>query len=187
MKDDLKKYLNDNRQDFERNAPSDDLWSKINEDLRPEKKKKDNSFSWRIAASIAIVLGLGAFFLFQEDSPIVEPSEGGMAEITDAEENLMSNVSSDLEEVETYYSMQVNNRMNQLQAFEIDEDLILEIDELKKEFEALKKEMGVGADQSMIVEAMINNYRLRLMLLEDLLHAVDNNKQMNTKNYERDI
>jgi len=185
MKDELKKYLNDNRSEFESDGPSENLWAKIDQDLRPAEKNKFSFGAWKVAASVAILLGLGYLFL---NNPNPGNSDPELVENNEREGvNVMSDISKDLEEVETYYSMQVNDKMSQLQDYEIDEELVSEVDELKKEFEELKKEMGVGADQSIVVEAMINNYRLRLMLLEDLLMAVGDNKKTNTKNYERDI
>ena len=54
-----------------------------------------------------------------------------------------------------------------------DEDLMEEMSELAAEFEGLKLEMGERKNDAMIVEAMIENYRLRLSFLEDLLKALE--------------
>jgi len=36
----------------------------------------------------------------------------------------------------------------------------------------LTQDLGVGANPELIIEAMINNYRLRISMLEDLLNAL---------------
>jgi hypothetical protein len=63
--------------------------------------------------------------------------------------------------------------MNELSKYPVDADLKEEMDLLTEEFELLSSEMGQGLDDSKVVEAMIDNYRLRLDLLEDLLKALD--------------
>jgi len=187
MEDDLKKYLNDHRAFFENEKPSVDLWSKIEEDLKPDQKRKSIFPLLKIAASVLIIMSVGyiGYNTLNQEDPILADSKNDPIE--SEFKNQMSAVSSDYEEVENYYSSQVNLQMNKLNDYEVDEDLIQEVENLKSEFESLKVEMGKGADQSMVVEAMINNYRLRLMLLEDLLEAVEDTEESKKIEYERDI
>ncbi|MFT4662039.1 MAG: hypothetical protein ACI8XB_002326 [Patiriisocius sp.] len=189
MEDDLKKYLNEHREEFELDMPKDDMWSKINDDLRPEAKKKNNFHALRIAASILLIVGVGAttYSYFSETKDPLADADLTINTEEVVGSNQMSDISHDLAEVESFYAQKVNQQMDVLNQYDVDEDLINEVHSLKNEFEELKKEMGVGADQSRVVEAMIDNYRLRLILLEDLLEAVDNTNNKNTRNYERDI
>ena len=52
---------------------------------------------------------------------------------------------------------------------------------MKLEFELLKEEMGQSADPMMVIEAMIQNYQLRLELLKSILEQVENERNHQKK------
>lgn len=177
-KDDLKKMLHANRQELERQEPRADLWDDIEAKLPVSQNTRVIPMKWMVAASIALVLGL-LWWYQNGDAP-----EEILAD--EPKENSPMELPSEVAEVENYYSVQVNQKMNQLEKLDADQELMNEVENLKTEFESLKKEMGVGADNAVVVEAMIDNYRLRLNLLEDLLNAMDDQKTKEN-NYEREI
>ena len=72
MKDSLKKYINDHRDEFDNLEVPDELFDKIMSKLdnsTPSVEKKRSIFllkTWAIAASVAVILSLGIFNLWQE-------------------------------------------------------------------------------------------------------------------------
>ena len=171
------------------------MWSKINNDLNPDDDKTEvisnkSTFGYlRIAATIIFMVGAATIainYFTSDNLPQVADTSNDTIE---AESNSvqMSDLSTDLAEVESFYSQKVNSKLNKLNDYEVDQELVDEVDNLKNEFDALKKEMGIGADQSIVVEAMIENYRLRLMLLEDLLEAVESTDNNKNTRHDRDI
>ncbi|GGE96337.1 hypothetical protein SAMN05443634_110108 [Chishuiella changwenlii] len=77
MKDDLKKYIDQNRDDFDIHQPSPELWNRIKNNIpeQPkviEKQKKWSIGYWSIAASMLLILSIGAYFLFNNQDTVVE-------------------------------------------------------------------------------------------------------------------
>jgi len=170
MKEDkLKDFISDNKEGFESEFPSDNLWQKIENELEGRKETKIISFQRflpYVAAAAVVILGM--FFFLNSDGEQI---------IADQTEDIQNNLVADFGEVEGYYMVQVNDRLKSLKSYDVDPELLEEVDDLKQEFEELKIEMGLGADPGMVLEAMIENYRLRLEILEDLSRAFEASKQ----------
>ena len=76
--------------------------------------------------------------------------------------------------MEQFYGTQVNQKIKKAKKYKGSQDLLQEVTNLKDEFDELKNDMDVGANRSIVLEAMIDNYRIRLMILEDLLEELEN-------------
>lgn len=176
-KDKLKSFIDAHKEEFDSELPRVDLWDDIEKELDAP---PDVISMWRFvpyAAAVALLISIGLFFFNQS-------SIENTAENTLNEDFGLSGFSEELHEVEQYYLVQVNDRLQDLAKYEVDEELLTEVNELKKEFDELKLEMGVGADPTKVIEAMIDNYRLRLSLLEDLLEAMERAEQFNNETNE---
>ena len=165
-KDRLKEYIKEHREELDSEFPSEGIWDKIERRLDQDEKPKVFSIQRFIPYAVAAIILVGAIFLWPSNDPKI----------------VIEDFTSDFSEVENYYLVQVNDKLNDLEKYEIDPDLMEEVSDLKKEFDELKLEMGVGADPGVVIEAMIENYRLRLELLEDLLSAMERPQRKNTKN-----
>ena len=170
MKEDKwKDFIDQNKTDFDTDLPSDNLWDKIDEGL-DNKQKKNTTWIWMAAASVILILTITFFnrqILNKNDDSIE------IVEKTDSITNTVTVlIDEDSQEIESYYTSQVEEKITELKEYPEAEELLEEVAELKAEFELLKKEMGTGVDRATILEAMIENYRLRLLILEDLLEAV---------------
>ncbi|MDA0972699.1 MAG: hypothetical protein O2867_03090 [Bacteroidetes bacterium] len=176
MKNDkLKEFIDREWDSINDEVPSDAVWQAIKKDLGSGNLEQRNIpyKLWALAASITLLLASGLFFLLRDGSEAF--NAGPEFAVTEEEDTYdpLQNMGEDMIEVNRYYSVQVNERLDRLKAYEVDEDLMEEMSELAAEFEGLKLEMGERKNDAMIVEAMIENYRLRLSLLEDLLKALE--------------
>ena len=163
----MKKFIDKHKEEFESEQPSGDLWSKIEAEL-PEAevlKMVPVRRLWQMAAGLTGVFVL-AFFAFQR------PSESGLADNPSTEESITS-----VDQLEQFYAVQVKNKMEALQQYEVDEELLGEVQLLKEEFEMLKAEADLGVNQEDILDMMIDNYRLRVNILEDIMREMS--KQSN--------
>ena len=168
-KDNLKKFIDDNKDEFDFGMPSDKVWNGIEKKVSPKKSNK-----WLIlgvAASVSLILTVG-FLTLRGSTGEIAPEEIPVA-LEEEQEKYLSN---EIAEIETFYATQVDLKVEEVRKYEESEDLLIEIDLLKEEFNLLQKEMGDGANQETILEAMIQNYRLRLNLLEDLLKEFEEEK-----------
>jgi regulator of replication initiation timing len=62
--------------------------------------------------------------------------------------------------------------MDELETLQPDKELFAAIAELDAEFKQLQKEMGDAVNKEEIIQAMIENYRLKLELLETMVQSL---------------
>ena len=173
--DRLKEFIQSNKSDFDQFEPSDLCWERIDEALDDSANHRWKK--WRaiaIAASVAVVISAG--FLIGD----ILRSDADMAAIPGETELQFP----DMDEIDHYYAVQVNERYAELSNYEVDPEFMQAIEELKSEFNELENEMAIGANPERILQAMIENYRLRLQLLEDLLEAVKKEHSKSTQHEE---
>ncbi|HBS87348.1 MAG: hypothetical protein A2W91_14085 [Bacteroidetes bacterium GWF2_38_335] len=184
-KDKLEKFILENRSDFDVYEPGDQVWEKIL--LKKEQKKIKSinwfSISWKVAAAVAI------FFISLWVHNLT--SEKQVTRIIIAQQN-NEPVIPELQEAEAYYTKQVDQKLQELYTYassnpEIKADVKRDLEELDNIYKELKNDLNDNAGNREIIEAMIQNYRLKLEILEDLLSRLkntDNNDIKETTSYE---
>ena len=175
--DKLDKFLQDNKADLDPELP-DGLWDKIDTDLGEEgiqsgtRKKRGWVRPLSIAAGLAVLITAGVWVMNSGEDKA--DGQTAVIEQEDPEPELeevhnLGDISPEYAEIEIHYVNQVNDRMNELNQLSPDPELMETIHELEEEYEYLKAELGTGGDDEQIVEAMIETYRLKLRVLEDIL------------------
>lgn len=162
--DKLKKYTQENNTQFDTHHLDEvdklRLWGDIVTEL-PEAPVKViplwRRSAFKIAASIVVLLGFSLLFLQldnqQDDTQIVN---------------------EELNEIDGHYQLLVNNQVKLIkQSSHISkadqDDFLSLIDDLDEEYKTLKGELKLGINNEKIIEAIINNYRKKIKLMEDLL------------------
>ena len=155
-----------------------DLWNKIDSELPIHISKKSTvSIKWLYAVAAACLLfGIAGTSVFYSS---FSNSNELQAEVKiEKEENLqmigsLGLLSEELGEVENYYIQEVSFKMKELQKYEVDEEWLLELELLQADFASLQTALEEGANREKVIEAMIQNYRIRLSILEDLLEELE--------------
>ena len=180
MKDNLEQFIQDNRQEFDREIPSLKVWAAIDKELNtdPEEKPVGKTRSmWRyawIAASVAFLLASGAFIGIQ--------MTGGQSEIAS-----LSDVSTEYEEMEVYYQKQIQEKVALLARYDdqtVTKDLE-QVDEFMKELQQELKEAPKGNEEK-IINAMIDNYQTKVNILERVLERIQSSNRKNLKSEENE-
>ena len=182
-KDQLEEFVNTNHDEFNSLEPSANLWNNINKSIESEYtpivKMVPLKRVLQIAASFLIVIGLGfSVYISNNNSEKVTIAAPHIQS-----EFSLSNVSNELKEVETYYTSQVNSKLKKAHELKIDDELLEEITFLDEEYKQLKEEANGSVDNQKIIEAMINNYRLKLQILENVLSEFDDTKTVKNDSY----
>lgn len=184
-----KSFVSENNGGFDTKSPGD-LWAKIEEELPKEKPvEKEKIFHlWQVykyAALFVIAMGLGymAMYIHFTAPQNTADNQNVIEQVNQKMEPQLA-YNQELAEVESYYSSEINDRLEELKSFENNELVIEELNLLQEEFDELKSEMGDHINDEKIVIALIQNYRLRLDLLKEILEELhpDDSKQ-NTRNY----
>jgi len=157
---------------------------KLDKELPIENKSSGFSFL-NIAASVVVLLGLsfGAYKYFQ--TPIDVESK---QEIVDTDLKTLGDVSPDLKKVEDYYLASINLELSKVeltpQNKELFDGYVLRLQELNKEYDKLLEELNENGPNSVTLDALIENLKLRLnlvMLLKDKL------EEFNDDAFEQEI
>ena len=170
----LEAFVANNRAAFDDREPGEKVWERIAKNL--DHKVRTRAWStvlWRAASVAAIVLSATAIWLQ------VGPDTGGpkIAENPVIQQQEVSKEWAELLEVEAYYDGMVNNKLQQFNQYaaaypELRDELEYDMEDLDKAFLELKEELKEDLHNEDIIEAMIQNYRLKLKVLEDMLEQI---------------
>lgn len=169
MKQDrLESFVNENRHEFDRLEPSDHTWDAISIRLK-EKTFDSRKFIWlKVAAIVAVVL-LSAVIVYQQR--FSERRQEARALQSDPELR-------ELIEAEAYYSQEVNVRMTEIKKCykihpEVKSEVESDLNELEKMYLSLKSDLKENISNKEVIEAMIENNRVRLKLVDDVLEQIN--------------
>ncbi|MEM9821217.1 MAG: hypothetical protein AAF985_09105 [Bacteroidota bacterium] len=181
MKDNLEKFIQDHREEFDREIPSLKVWAAIDKNLRDEDEEQPTAkprtmwrYAW-IAASIAFLLATGALIGVQ----MAEDGQAGIASLSD--------VSTEYAEMENYYQKQIQEKVAILARYDdqtVTEDL-KQVDEFMVELQEELKEAPKGNEEK-IINAMIDNYQTKINILERVLERIQSTNRENSKSEENE-
>ena len=181
--DSLEKFILNHRDDFDDIEPGEGLFDKIVlEKPQPKKSIIRKIYFQKIvsrAASILIIIALsvsGTLFVqhkLNNEDPIREavvPSDTPASMV------------SGIQEAESYYQVKIQQRRSEFYTLAkthpgVARDVAYEYASLDSAYLELKLELRQNINNEQIVEAMIQNYRLKLELLEDILSQLNQSKQ----------
>lgn len=178
MMDNFEKYIQENKEAFNvHKVDRDKLWKGIADQLDEKEVPKVISL-WksgklRIAASIVLLVGLSLLTFLFVGNPSAQEMEGYASE--------------ELFEIDLHYKnlvfqqVQLVKNHPKLSAADKEEFLSF-MDELDREYEQLKQEMKYNLDNELVLEAIVNNYKKRIELIENLLKQINASK--NEMDYE---
>lgn len=181
-KDKLKGFIQDHQEEFEMLEPSSDLWKGIEPKVKKKKGRFDSKVLLRIAASLFFVLGAAWIALQIGNLPGDQVAEETGEPTVEGYDYAFSGISDELAEVEHYYVSEVALKRSELSNYEVDEELLEELEQLDAAFEQLKSEMEQSPDPMKVVEAMIQNYQLKLEILQQILDQLEREKEKKLQN-----
>ncbi|MBE0653557.1 MAG: hypothetical protein IH594_07150 [Bacteroidales bacterium] len=181
MNDRFEDFIRKNRGELDIHSPSPEVWDRIiRERKRPARYKALLRTGLRIAAAGLIFILSYAYHEFR-DFRKYQKAENNL------NENLY-NILPELKETEYYYNNLVDIKMKELQPLiadipEIKGEISQDLSELDSMYISLKKDLLDNIANHEVLEAMIQNYRLKLQILEELLAEVKNERK--NENHEK--
>ena len=168
MKDRLEQFISDNRDQFDLFEPDDKLWAGIESRVA---QKKPFRIGWKgvLSRAAAVLIIFAASFLVQE---ILHRRQ-----LVVTENNELNEI-PELQEAEIYYTSLLNSKIEQIEPLisenpELGETLQQDLSELDSIYTELQKDLRDNIANDEVVEAMIQNYILKIQILEDLLEYMD--------------
>ena len=86
----------------------------------------------------------------------------------DSDQNIFSE-NSELAEASEYYTSEINYRLAAARELVDDQSVFEDLDELDRAFAELKNDLKDNADNEEVVIAMMENYQLKLKILDRIL------------------
>ncbi|WP_339712945.1 hypothetical protein [uncultured Kriegella sp.] len=178
MMDDFEKHIRKHSKEFdEHTAHRDKLWANIASELDNTTVKVVplwKSPFLKIAATVVILLGIGAFIGLSIFGGSYNTKEDRFA-------------SQELMDIDMHYKNLVSHQVQLLQnnpkLSDSDKTAFLSfMDELDEEYDVLRQEMQKNLDNELVLEAIITNYKKRIELIENLLKQI-NNATLKDDNY----
>lgn len=184
--DKFEDFVRDNRAEFGPGEGAPDVFAKIK---KREPEAKVISINWQTVMSraAAVVVIFIASYYFHDYMSDQEVAEQGLL----SEENLKDPMLRELIEADQYYSAQVTYKKAELFELAGDKpglqmDVNNELDDLDAILLELKEDLSDNADNTEVIEAMMQNYMLKLEILEDMLEQI-NKKQKKNNNDEQGV
>ena len=184
--DKLEKFIINNRNEFDDLEPNPAIWNKIQ-----KKEPKTIELNWtkilvRMAAMVVIFVSSYIFFDYTGKQNNNQELAKSRLENFEGE-----SIYEDLMEAEFYYSSQIKQRKEEFYHLAgnnspLRNDINIELSELDNIFRELKEDLNDNANNEEVVVAMIQNYRLKLEILEEILMQLEPAKE-NTKKDENEI
>ena len=172
--DKLEKFIAQNREAFDDGVPGLKVWASIEKELDQGKPRHTVVVRYlKIAAAVVCLLmagGVAGSYAFHQQS---QPSS-------------LADISPEYAKVEDFYNKQVNQKLNELVAYRHVDAVAADLEQLDQIMQDLWKELqqAPAGSEEQIIEAMIDNYKVKLEILERVLEKVQSTNQ-NSLNPER--
>lgn len=181
--DELEQFIQDNQDGFGPAEQAPDVWSKIK---KREPEAKQVHVNWKVVMSraAAVAFIFMASYYFHEYRSTLDIEQQEMASEAALENDP---VYREFAETELYYTSQINSKKEEFflltaESPQLQKDIASDLTELDAIFLELKEDLKDNAANQEVIEAMIQNYMLKLEILEDMLEQI---KPRNEKDNEQ--
>ncbi|MBK7133184.1 MAG: hypothetical protein IPH69_10305 [Bacteroidales bacterium] len=179
--DKLEDHIRKNREEFDVYTPSSNVWTKVRRKIRKGYSPYTRWLS--IAAMVIVILGTSLIIIKQRYYNTYNLS---------ADNNIISSKgNSQLKESEIYYNNLLNSLYTEATPLltanpEVQKELSYDISHIDSLCLEIKKDLKDNVANKEVVEALIQNYRIKIRLLEDILTILKENETNpeKKKNYE---
>jgi hypothetical protein len=179
--DKLEDHIRNNREELDRYSPSSGVWKSIRRKFR---KGFTPMLKWVSVAAIVVVI-LGTSLIIIRQGYINPGKRMAGNDIDGAKGN------SQLKESEFYYNNLLNSLYTEATPMltanpEIQKELNYDISHIDSLCLEIKKDLKDNIANKEVIEALIQNYRIKIRLLEDILTVLKENENNpeKKKNYE---
>jgi hypothetical protein len=170
MEDSFDKFIADHRESFDSRDPDPRIWNKVEADIR----KKKGLNGWLVLRRAAVVVIIfGASYATNEFIHRQKTGTVSLKESTRQKDSAMPG----FKETEAYYAGLVNQKLDELKPIlahcpSLVEELNYDMSELDSTYADLKRDLKDNMANQEVIEAIIENYRLKINILEDLLTEI---------------
>jgi len=175
----LEKFIRKNRGDFDEREPMEGHFDRFRQKLKTRKPaRKVNLFMVAAAAAIAGIILTGTLGLLFNSSSMNNFNKKELS---------LSVISPELKEVEDYYLGQINAKCTQINTLKKDSSPEVELEvnkaivDMDLGYYLLKKDLSSTPKEERVVSAMIQQYQVRIDMLDQILKTLQKVNQFNNR------
>ena len=187
-KDKLEQFVLNNRDEFDELEPSAELWKGIGKiEVKPKLARYSiQPLKWVVRIAAAVFIFVGSYYFHDYRSEHQQLSQANEYLNTD---NQLYNT---LIEAEYYYTAKIGFETEKFYRLAggnslLRDEIQSELKELDDEFTELKEDLKDNADNEEIIAAMIQNYRLKLSILQEMMVQMQQVKKEKYTDDETDL
>jgi hypothetical protein len=175
--DKLEEYIRKNREQLDKYDPSPDVWKRIRKDMH----KGGRQLIMLVSAAAMIVVIFGTAVLFyvarERENYVLSKRDAGL---------LLLKTNPELVESEIYYNNLINDLYNEATPLltgypDIEKELLNDMSQIDSICADIKKDLRDNVDNQEVIEALINNYRIKTHILEEMLEILKQNENNSEK------
>ncbi|MCF6171516.1 MAG: hypothetical protein L3J31_01240 [Bacteroidales bacterium] len=178
-RDKLEQYIIENKDEFDELIPNPALWDKVE-----TRKPKTIQLNWKtigLRAAAVVVIFISSYY-FHDFVQNRYSRQNKLA--SEVENNRQNPMYQELMEAEFYYTSQIDETkaaVFQLTSnnHRLRNEINAELLDLDKVFRELKNDLNDNADNEEVIVAMIQNYRIKLEILKDILYQLKSTDNKN--------
>lgn len=188
MKDKLEKFIAENQESFDFYEPGDEVWNNVKNNIKQGKVIKFNYRTLLVRVAAALIIFFSSYYFHD----FMQNRENRKRISFRERLNANALMIPELIETEAFYASQVTARLVELKQYtseypDIEDDILYDLNELDRVYAEIKKDLKDNVANNEVVEALIQNYRLKLKILEDLLIQLKQTENQNTNKNEQQI
>jgi CHASE3 domain sensor protein len=175
--DNLEQYIKRNRDELDKYDPSPIIWSRILNAVKPVRRSA--RFWLSAAASITVLIGISAIIIL-------------VGQKRNTTYNTDNNIQPALKETEMYYNTLVNSLYHEAKPLltgqpEIEKELNTDMAQIDSICVDIMKDLKDNVANQEVIEALIQNYRIKIKILEDMLNVLKQNEVEKDKNKSHEL
>ncbi len=186
--DKLEKFILENRESFDDLEPRKDLFDGVE-----PRKTNGNRFDLKIVLTrVAAVLVIFVASYYFHDFMQNRGSGKSSVATSNVGKNGQSKLYLQLQEASFYYTSQIEDTKTMVFKLtgnnaDLRQEINSELMDLDKVFQQLKSDLNDNVDNEEVIVAMIQNYRLKLEILKDILKQLKAADEKNNKHEAKQI
>ena len=199
MKDTLKDFIDDNRDDLDGNTPPEGHLERMKARLGENTSASSNepkviSFEvrklWYAAAAAAAIAVIVVSVWMTNSDPSPQVAEHPTPIETPTTFASLGDVSPEMAEVEDYFIQSVSTRVQLVDNYDQPSESFVQsclgrLAALEIDYSELKKDLSANSNDQRVINAMIQNYRIRLQVLDQLLQQLELNQHRKQEKNEQ--
>jgi hypothetical protein len=165
MKDRFENFIKDHRESFDFREPDPRIWENLKKDIPAQRRLPWQLFLKRAAI---VLLIFGASYIANE--MVHQYRNNGISSLKQGKESTIPG----LNEAEAYYTNLINQKLDELKPViancpSLQEEIDYDLSELDSVYTELKSDLKDNMANQEVIEAIIENYRLKITILEDIM------------------